>query len=98
MSALSHTSGVPRQGAMWQEAVSPLTQQVPVYFLPRVLDWLHSLHSSYCSKEAPVPLVTLADELLIGRRLGFYDLFIIKHIRGRLSKSGSVLAPPRKDG
>lgn len=76
MSALSHTSGVTRQGTMWQEAVSPLTQQVPVYFLPQVLDGLHSLHSSYCSKEAPGPLVTLADELLTGRRLGFYDLLL----------------------
>ena len=84
MSAPFHTSGVPRQGAVWQEAVSPLTQQVPVYLPLQVLDWPHSLHSSYCSKEAPVPPVTLADELLIGRRLGFYDLFIIKHICGRL--------------
>lgn len=76
MSAPSHTSGVTRQGVVWREAVSPLTQQVPVYLPPQVIDWLHSLHSSYCSKEAPVPPVTLADELLIGRRLGFYDLLL----------------------
>lgn len=38
MSAPSYTSGFPRQESVWQEAVSPLTQQIPVCFSPQVFD------------------------------------------------------------
>ena len=76
MSAPSYTSGFPRQESVWQEAVSPLTQQVPVCLSPQVFDQLHSLHSSYCSNAAPVSPVTLAAELVSGRRLRLYGLLL----------------------